>query len=127
MIAPLFSNPPTVTVLDNYRLPVRELQYCCHPDAPTVTAELITRHQYDARGFLTQSADPRLQLTYRNALTGAVIRKDSADAGTSLILAETSWGTALSGSLCQHPTSSLYINLCNYAGYSARRASRQNA
>ncbi|EOC9368007.1 RHS repeat protein, partial [Enterobacter asburiae] len=94
MSTPLFSKTPAVTVLDNRGLPVRELQYYRHPDAPAVTAERITRHQYDERGFLTQSADPRLHeaglanFTYRNDLTGAVIRTDSADAGTSLTLGD---------------------------------------
>ncbi|MFP2693909.1 RHS repeat-associated core domain-containing protein [Enterobacter ludwigii] len=94
MSTSLFSNTPSVIVSDNRGLPVRELQYYRHPDTPAVTEERITRHQYDARGFLTQSADPRLHaaglanFTYRNDLTGVVIRTDSADAGTSLILGD---------------------------------------
>jgi insecticidal toxin complex protein TccC len=94
MSTALFSKTPTVIVTDNRGLPVRELQYYRHPDTPAVTAERITRHQYDERGFLTQSADPRLDaaglanFTYRNDLTGAVIRTDSADAGASLILGD---------------------------------------
>lgn len=83
---------PTVTVLDNRGLTVRSIAYCRHPDAPDVTRERITRHQYDARGFLTQSADPRLHeaglanFTYLTGLTGSVLRTVSVDAGTTVAL-----------------------------------------
>ncbi|WP_175628134.1 RHS repeat protein [Yersinia proxima] len=52
----LFSNTPSVTVLDNRGLTVRDIAYHRHPGSPDVTSERITRHQYNARGFLTQSA-----------------------------------------------------------------------
>jgi pimeloyl-ACP methyl ester carboxylesterase len=39
---------------------VRDIAYHRHPDTPDVTSERITRHHYNARGLLTQSADPRL-------------------------------------------------------------------
>ncbi|EIV4335193.1 hypothetical protein L8Z36_004203, partial [Salmonella enterica] len=55
MSTSLFSNTPTVTVLDNRGLTVCDNAYYRHPDSPDVTSERITRHQYDARGFLTQS------------------------------------------------------------------------
>ena len=56
----LFSKTPTVTVLNNRGLTILNVAYHRHPESPDVTTELITRHQYDTRGFLTQSADPRL-------------------------------------------------------------------
>lgn len=60
MTAAVHHRTPAVTVLDNRGLTVRDIAYHRHPDAPEATDERITRHQYDARGFLSQSADPRL-------------------------------------------------------------------
>ena len=56
----LFSKTPTITVPDNRGLTVRDIAYHRHPDTPDVTSVRITRHRYDARGFMTQSTDPRL-------------------------------------------------------------------
>nr|WP_241391766.1 RHS repeat domain-containing protein [Serratia proteamaculans]ULG18324.1 SppC [Serratia proteamaculans] len=90
----LFSSTPSVAVLDNRGLLVRELQYHRHPDTPEETDERITCHQHDERGSLSQSADPRLHaagltnFTYLNSLTGAVLQSVSADAGTSLVLSD---------------------------------------
>ena len=87
MNASLYSKTPTVTVLDNRGLAVRDIAYCRHPDSPETTSERITRHQYDARGFLTLSADPRLyesglaNFCYLPDLNGGVLRTVSADAG----------------------------------------------
>ncbi|MEI9539860.1 RHS repeat domain-containing protein [Enterobacter cancerogenus] len=92
MSTSLFSNTPSVIVTDNRGLPVRELQYYRHPATPAVTAERITRHQYDARGFLTQSADPRLHdaglanFTYLTDLAGNVLRTQGVDNGTTMTL-----------------------------------------
>lgn len=94
MSTSLFSSTPSVAVLDNRGLFVREQQYLRHPDTPEVTDERITRHQYDERGNLVQSADPRLyaaglaNFTYLNDLTGTVLQSVSADAGTSLALSD---------------------------------------
>ncbi|OWY74323.1 RHS repeat domain-containing protein [Pantoea sp. AMG 501] len=83
---------PTVTVLDNRGLTVRSIAYCRHPDAPDVTRERITRHQYDARGFLTQSADPRLHeaglanFVYLRDLAGNVLRSQGVDNGITVAL-----------------------------------------
>ncbi|EMN1412637.1 RHS repeat protein, partial [Enterobacter cloacae] len=63
-----------------------------HPDTPDVCDLRVTRHQYDARGFLTLSADPRLHaaglanFTYRHALSGAVLRTQGVDNGTTVTL-----------------------------------------
>lgn len=76
----LFSKTPSVTVLDNRGLTVRDIAYHRHPDSPDVISERITHHQYDARGFLTQSADPRLHgaglmnFSYLTDLTGRILR-----------------------------------------------------
>lgn len=92
MSTSLFSKTPSVTVLDNRGLTVRDIAYYCHPDSPDVTSERITRHQYDARGFLTQSADPRLHdagvanFTYLTDLAGNVLRSQGVDNGITVVL-----------------------------------------
>lgn len=92
MSTSLFSNTPTVTVLDNRGLAVRNITYHRHPDSPDTTDERITRQQYDARGYLTQRADPRLHdaglanFTYLTDLAGNVLRTVSVDAGTTVAL-----------------------------------------
>ncbi|MEY0267344.1 RHS repeat domain-containing protein, partial [Morganella morganii] len=88
----LHTKTPSVTVLNNRGLAVRDIVYHRHPDTQDKTDERITRHQFDARGFLQQSADPRMQASgltnfhYIAALSGLVLRTESADAGTSLTL-----------------------------------------
>ena len=89
---------PAVSVLDNRGRTVREIQYHRHPDTPEITDERITRHHYGILGFLSESTDPRLyaqrqkdpsvghNFTYLTSLSGAVLRIESADAGTSLTL-----------------------------------------
>lgn len=88
----LFSKTPSVTVLDNRGLTVRDIAYHRHPGSPDVTSERITRHQYDARGFLTQSADPRMHdaglanFSYRTDLTGSVLHSQGVDNGITVAL-----------------------------------------
>ncbi|WP_324284971.1 RHS repeat domain-containing protein [Enterobacter ludwigii] len=92
MTPSLFSNTPSVTVLDNRDLTVRDIAYHRHPDSPDFTDERITRLQYHARGFLTQSADPRLHdaglanFSYQTDLAGRFLRTQGADNGLSLHL-----------------------------------------
>lgn len=88
----LYSKTPTVTVLDNRGQTVRDIAYHRHPDTPGVTSVHITRHRYDVRGFLTQSADPRLHdagltnFSYLTDLTGGILRTQGADNGTIIVL-----------------------------------------
>ncbi|QDL35718.1 RHS repeat protein (plasmid) [Serratia liquefaciens] len=92
MSTSLYSKTPTVTVLDNRGLTVRVVAYHRHPDTPDITSERITRHQYDARGFLTQSADPRqhnaglANFSYQTDLTGNVLRSQGVDNGITVAL-----------------------------------------
>lgn len=85
-------NTPTLKVVDNRGLIVRDITYHRHPDTLDVTDALITRHGYDGRGLLTQSADPRLyeagltNFTYATDLAGNVLSTRSADAGTAVAL-----------------------------------------
>ncbi|WP_449433588.1 RHS repeat-associated core domain-containing protein [Pseudomonas putida] len=88
-------NTPTVTVMDNRGLLVREVAYLRHPDTVGQTEERITRHGYDERGILSQSSDPRLHgvgevnFRWQTSLAGDVIHTYSADAGISLNLTDT--------------------------------------
>ncbi|WP_433646048.1 RHS repeat protein [Kosakonia pseudosacchari] len=88
----LFTKTPTITVIDNRSLAVRELAYHRHPDSPDITDERIIRHQFNARGFPAQSADPRLaaaglvNLGFISDLGGTPLRTQSADAGTTVVL-----------------------------------------
>ncbi|EDV8432420.1 RHS repeat protein, partial [Salmonella enterica subsp. diarizonae serovar 50:k:z] len=76
----------------NRGLTVRDNAYYRHPDSPHVTSERITRHQYDARGFLTQSADPRLNeaglvnFSFLTDLAGNVLRTHGVDNGITVAL-----------------------------------------
>ncbi|WP_080767808.1 RHS repeat domain-containing protein [Vibrio campbellii] len=90
----LFSNTPSVTVLDNRGLSVRDIAYYRHPDEPGTTQTRITHHQYDIRGSLEQSADPRLHQSgkanfhYLTDLAGHVLRTQGVDNGTSFSLSD---------------------------------------
>jgi insecticidal toxin complex protein TccC len=92
MNTPLYSRTPTVTVLDNRSLTVRDIAYHRHPGSPDFTSERITRHQYDTRGFLRQSVDPRLHgpglanVRYLTDLAGNVLRSQGVDNGTTVSL-----------------------------------------
>jgi insecticidal toxin complex protein TccC len=92
MSTSLFSKTPTITVSGSRGLAVRDIDFCRHPGDPGVTRTLVTRHRYDARGVLTQSADPRLNdaglanFSYITALAGSVIRASGADNGTVITL-----------------------------------------
>lgn len=92
MSTSLFSKTPSVTVLDNRGLTVRDIAYHRHPDTPDTTGERITRHQYDARGFLARSTDPRLHdaglanFSYLTDLAGNVLRSQGVDSGITVAL-----------------------------------------
>lgn len=88
----VYHRTPTVRILDHRGLIVRNIEYYRHPDTPEVTDERITHHQYDTRGFLIQSADPRLyevgreNVSYQNDLTGRVLCTRSVDDGVSVTM-----------------------------------------
>ena len=75
-----------ITVIRNYR---------------RATSERITRHQYDGRGFLLESADPRLNeagsanFLYVHSLSGSVLSQQGGDNGSSVKLAEIAAGRCL--------------------------------
>ncbi|MFJ4371122.1 RHS repeat-associated core domain-containing protein [Pseudomonas japonica] len=89
--AAVHRHTPDIQAFDGRGLVVREVAYLRHPDDPQASS-LITRHQWDARGFLAQSADPRLHesglcnLRQHTDLAGQVLCTRSADAGVSLVL-----------------------------------------
>ena len=88
----LHRNTPTIAVVDNRGLAVRNLAYYRRPDEPEVTDELITHHQHDARGVLERSADARLaaagraNFTYLTNFAGTALHTRSVDAGISITL-----------------------------------------
>uniref|UniRef100_A0A3B0MJ40 Uncharacterized protein n=1 Tax=Arsenophonus endosymbiont of Trialeurodes vaporariorum TaxID=235567 RepID=A0A3B0MJ40_9GAMM len=94
----LFNGTPTIKIVDNRGLTVREIDYHRHPDSPNITNERITRHQYNAHGLLIISIDPRLyeqqknDLTikpnfyYHRALNSMVLATNSVGAGTTFDL-----------------------------------------
>ncbi|MBS1205282.1 MAG: repeat protein [Proteobacteria bacterium] len=92
MSTSIYSNTPTVAVLDNRGLTVRDIAYHRHPETPAMTDERITRHRYDNRGSPAQSADPRLHdaglvnFAYISDLAGNGLLTASADAGTTVSL-----------------------------------------
>ncbi|MFE4110409.1 RHS repeat protein [Kosakonia sp. YIM B13611] len=96
MSTSLYSKTPSVAVLDNRGLAVRDIIYHRHPDAPDTSEERITHHQFDARGQPSQSADPRLyaaglvNFSYLHDLNGTPLRTQSADAGTTVALNDAS-------------------------------------
>lgn len=94
----LFKGTPTITIVDNRGLTVRDIAYHRHPDNPNITNERITRHQYNAHGLLIKSIDPRLyeeqkndptikpNFHYHPSLTSMILSTDSVDAGTTFNL-----------------------------------------
>ncbi len=94
-------NTPTVQVLCSRGLAVREVQFNRIPcfdtgsqmgNIPEQPDTLITRHTYDAAGYLASGLDPRLEASpkanfeYCNSLNGQPLRVDSVDAGLRVTL-----------------------------------------
>lgn len=88
----IHQNTPSVSILDNRGLTVRDIAWYRHPGSPDVTAVRLIRHRYDARGYLTQSSDPRLHdaglvnFLYITDLAGGVLRAQGVDNDTSITL-----------------------------------------
>ncbi|MCA6220829.1 RHS repeat-associated core domain-containing protein [Photorhabdus antumapuensis] len=93
----VYAGTPTVNVLDNRGLAVREIAFH-RAKANEDTDILITRHQYDLHGNRVQSIDPRLydlmqadntvqpNFHWQYDLIGTVLRTISADAGCTVTL-----------------------------------------
>jgi insecticidal toxin complex protein TccC len=96
----LFKGTPTITVLENRNSVIRSIIYHRQLDKGEMTDERITCHQFDTRGALKQSIDPRLyalqqvdktikpNYSYCSSLSGKVLRTDSVDAGTVIALSD---------------------------------------
>lgn len=96
--ASLHTYTPEVSVSDNRGLIVRDIRFHRHPDSPDSTDCRVTHLHFNARGHHVQSIDPRLAQSRREApgappnlllqpaLSGAVVRSQSVDAGTLLAL-----------------------------------------
>lgn len=97
-IACLHTKTPELTVLDARGLIIRNVNYYRHPATLGNTETRITRHEYNQRGFLTSTIDPRLHLlqqsdktikpnfSFITSLTGSVSATSSLDAGTTVTL-----------------------------------------
>lgn len=87
----VFGNTPSLAVHNGRGQIVRNVEFYRHPDLPANPSVRLTRHQYNARG-LVQSADPRLHdaglvnVVWLRDLTGNMLRTQSTDAGTTVML-----------------------------------------
>ncbi|WP_240000703.1 MULTISPECIES: RHS repeat protein [unclassified Photorhabdus] len=93
----LYQHTPTVSVYDNRGLTIRNIDF--HRSVAGGDTDIrITRHQYDVRGHLSQSIDPRLydakqldnsitpNFLWQYNLTDDTLRTESADAGRTIAL-----------------------------------------
>ncbi|KAA1187616.1 RHS repeat protein [Photorhabdus heterorhabditis] len=89
----LYQHTPSVSVYDNRGLTIRNIDFH-RTFAEGNTDTRITRHQYDAHGYLNYSIDPRLYDTnsgqpnfiWQYDLTGNLLRTESVDAGCTVTL-----------------------------------------
>ncbi len=93
----LYQHTPTVNVYDNRGLTIRNIDFH-RTVAGGDTDTRITRHQYDVRGHLSQSIDPRLHdakqtnnstipnFLWQYNLAGDTLRTESVDAGRTVAL-----------------------------------------
>lgn len=93
--ASFFTHTPEVKVSGSRGFAIREIAFYRQCDAVEISEIRITRHRYDARGYISQSADPRLHqlgmvnFSWLTDLHGNALRTRSADAGSSLTLNDT--------------------------------------
>ncbi|MBS9423685.1 RHS repeat domain-containing protein [Photorhabdus caribbeanensis] len=93
----LYQHTPTVSVHDNRGLAVRNISFHRATTEANIDTR-ITRHQYNAGGYLNQSIDPRLydakqtdntvkpNFIWQHNLTGNILRTESVDAGRAITL-----------------------------------------
>ncbi|WP_060510257.1 RHS repeat protein [Pseudomonas sp. NBRC 111124] len=85
---------PVTRVVDNRNLGIAVIHYQRHPDTSHLTDMQISRHQYDARGFLHKSRDPRLDaskeanFTWLGGLTANRLYTRSVDSGDAIALSD---------------------------------------
>ncbi|WP_273838861.1 RHS repeat-associated core domain-containing protein [Providencia rettgeri] len=83
---------PSITVMDNRDLNIRQIEYCRHPDTPELTDERVTYQQVDSHGFLVSMTDPRLykkglfNFYFVSDLAGLALLTTGVDNGYSLII-----------------------------------------
>ncbi|MCU8483477.1 hypothetical protein M2G67_21285, partial [Vibrio vulnificus] len=105
--AELCKDTPTITLLDSRGLTIADVNHLRRNINEPVEV-LTTQHRYSAAGFLTLSADPRLNdaglhnFTYLNSLSGAPLITDSIDAGTTWQLGDAKGRLWLSGDDSAH-------------------------
>jgi|SRR5471030_472845 len=98
-IPQLCQHTPSVGVLDNRGLAVRDIAYN-HAAVADPIVELISRSEFSPAGYLTSSIDPRLftahqtdasvtpNFRYQHDLAGSALRTDSVDAGWQVALVD---------------------------------------
>ncbi|TPG61559.1 RHS repeat protein [Ewingella americana] len=98
-IPQLYQHTPSVGVLDNRGLAVRDIAYN-HAAVADPIVELISRSEFSPAGYLTSSIDPRLftarqtdasvtpNFRYQHDLAGSALRTDSVDAGWQVTLVD---------------------------------------
>jgi len=92
MVAFSSRKTPSITVMDNRALTIRQIEYCRHPDTPELTDERVTYHRVDSRGFLVGMADlrlykkGRLNFCFVPDLAGLALLTTGVDNGYSLII-----------------------------------------
>lgn len=92
LIGALFDQTPSIKVLDNRVLTVRDVEYLRDPNLPQLRDEQITRSDYSPTGFKARITDPRLHragmanFMYQHDLVGQCLRTQSVDSGISLTL-----------------------------------------
>ncbi|MCW7550306.1 RHS repeat protein [Photorhabdus sp. APURE] len=88
----LYQKTPVVNVHDNRGLTIRDIAF--HRTTANGNTDIrITRHQYNTRGYLSQSIDPRLyeakqksNFLWQYDLTGNILCTESVDAGRTVTL-----------------------------------------
>lgn len=116
----LYSKTPSVVIFDNRSLYIRDIQYHRHPDLSTETDERITRYSFNVAGVPTQSLSPRQydlqqanisvppnRKTF-NSLRGEILRTDSTDEGTNVVLSDVEGRSVISINATNVRVSRLY-------------------
>ena len=92
MVAFSSRKTPSITIMDNRALTIRQIEYCRHPDTPELTDERITYQRVDSRSFLVGMTDSRLHgkgrlnFYFVPDLAGLALLTTGVDSGSSLII-----------------------------------------
>lgn len=88
----LSTKTPTISVFDNRGLNIRTFEYYRHPNAQDITDERISYQQFNIKGHLHKSSDPRLPIqtqanfNYHYDLLGELVCSSGVDNGAVQLL-----------------------------------------